>query len=55
VCYTSQGIPHAFFPSDYGCCDTNYVRGTENHVHWDGGSRGSSHSFPYTNDAGWWF
>jgi len=55
MCYTTQGISHAFFAGDYGCCNTSYVRGTESHVHRDGGSRGLSHSLPYADDADWWF
>ena len=53
--YTSQGVPHAFFVDDYGCGDISHVRRAESHVHWDGGSRGSSHRFSYADDVGRWF
>ena len=52
--YASQGVPHASFTDDYGCDDTSHVRRAESHVHWDGGSGGSSHRLPYVDHAGWW-
>jgi len=52
MCYSSQGVPHAFFADNHGCGDTSYIRRAESHVHWYEGSIGSSHHLPYADDAG---